>query len=93
MTKHIILTHGDGEKVCECDVCGKQFVDIHGLAKHKMHHTGEKPYECEDCGKKFYQNSEMVISIHRWRNHGGENPFKCSVCGYESLSRVHLRST
>ena len=72
------LRSHSGEKLYECNQCGKAFAGLSHLQYHHRTHTGEKPFECNQCGKAFSRLS--VLQYHR-RTHTGEKPFECNQCG------------
>lgn len=54
LEKHEMGVHG-GVKVKKhrCDTCGKSFLEIHDLNRHKLTHLSEdeKKFPCKECGK------------------------------------------
>ncbi|XP_028332134.1 zinc finger protein 227-like isoform X2 [Gouania willdenowi] len=67
-----------GEKLFNCDVCGKRIKYRHNLKTHMRVHTGEKSYGCDVCGQRFAH--QQNLKTHK-RTHTGEKPFVCQVCG------------
>ncbi|XP_043938464.1 zinc finger protein 408 isoform X2 [Protopterus annectens] len=60
-----------------CDVCGKGFIQLCHLKKHRFIHTGYKPFLCTECGKSY--SSEESFKAHLLF-HRGVRPFKCKQC-------------
>lgn len=45
-----------------CKVCGKQFLRLGGLNRHKKIHLGIKPFKCEKCNKTFQE--KLALTRH-----------------------------
>ncbi|KAF2905164.1 hypothetical protein ILUMI_01010 [Ignelater luminosus] len=67
-----------GEKLYECNYCGKMYKHANSLKIHIRTHTLERPYVCSHCGKGFKQYG--ALSYHL-RSHTGEQPYACKICG------------
>ena len=51
----------------ECHDCGKKFLALSKLKRHRIVHTGEKPFSCEICSSKFTQKVNLqkhIIKLH-----------------------------
>ena len=70
------LTHG--EKLYQCKVCSKKFLDNSKLRRHSLVHSGEKPFRCDICNKKFSLDFNLRTHL---RIHSGEKPYACIFPG------------
>lgn len=74
-----------------CDICVKQFHNVHDLLMHKRRHTGERPYPCTQCSKRFYDAHNLKQHLVR---HTDERPYTCSYCSkrfpHESYLKRHM---
>lgn len=59
-----------GEKLYECDYCGKVFSIGFNFNVYRRIYTGEKFYECFICGKVFsdYSFFRSYVKIYRGRS-------------------------
>ena len=78
---------------CDHDGCGRQFVDLRSLTKHKRTHS--KPFQCTAlirggvaCGKSF--GNKRNLKIHA-RSHRNDRREKCSFCGLTFCDPSTLR--
>ncbi|XP_067902924.1 zinc finger protein 408 [Heterodontus francisci] len=76
------------ERRYRCDDCGKGFIQMCHLKKHRFTHTGHKPYLCNECGKSY--SSEESFKAHQML-HRGERPFKCQQCDKAYALKRDLR--
>ncbi|XP_072447918.1 zinc finger protein 408 isoform X2 [Chiloscyllium punctatum] len=76
------------ERRYRCDDCGKGFIQLCHLKKHRFTHTGHKPYLCTECGKSY--SSEESFRAHQML-HRGERPFKCQQCDKAYALKRDLR--
>ncbi|XP_069479303.1 zinc finger protein 408 isoform X2 [Ambystoma mexicanum] len=60
-----------------CQECGKAFIQLCHLKKHRYVHSGQKPYLCTECGKSY--SSEESFKAHVLA-HRGVRPHKCTQC-------------
>ena len=51
-----------------CDDCGKAFVSISKLARHKVVHSKVKGWSCSGCGTAFSQKSALTVHLKRRAN-------------------------
>ena len=70
LTKHMRIH--TGEKLFECEICRKTFMNSSGLPSHMRIHTGEKLYKCENCRKIFLASFSFPAHM---RIHTEERPF------------------
>lgn len=76
------------ERRYKCEDCGKGFIQLCHLKKHRFTHTGYKPYMCNECGKRY--SSEESFRAHQML-HRGERPFKCQKCDKAYALKRDLR--
>ncbi|XP_064423091.1 zinc finger protein 408 [Latimeria chalumnae] len=76
------------ERKYSCNECGKAFIQLCHLKKHKFIHTGHKPFLCTECGKSY--SSEESFKAHVLF-HQGERPFKCKQCDKAYGTKRDLR--
>ncbi|KAM6068299.1 zinc finger protein 408 [Theristicus caerulescens] len=60
-----------------CGECGKAFLQLCHLKKHRFVHAGYKPFLCTECGKSY--SSEESFKAHVLA-HRGVRPFQCTQC-------------
>ncbi|KAM6131428.1 zinc finger protein 408 [Pterocles gutturalis] len=60
-----------------CGECGKAFLQLCHLKKHRFVHAGHKPLLCTECGKSY--SSEESFKAHALA-HRGVRPFPCTQC-------------
>ncbi|XP_078540829.1 zinc finger protein 408 [Lissotriton helveticus] len=60
-----------------CQECGKAFIQLCHLKKHRYIHSGQKPFLCTECGKSY--SSEESFKAHVLA-HRGVRPYKCTQC-------------
>ncbi|XP_014805648.1 PREDICTED: zinc finger protein 408 [Calidris pugnax] len=60
-----------------CGECGKAFLQLCHLKKHRFVHAGHKPFLCTECGKTY--SSEESFKAHLLA-HRGVRPFQCTQC-------------
>uniref|UniRef100_A0A8B9G784 C2H2-type domain-containing protein n=1 Tax=Amazona collaria TaxID=241587 RepID=A0A8B9G784_9PSIT len=60
-----------------CGSCGKAFLQLCHLKKHRIVHAGHKPFLCTMCGKHY--SSEESFEAHVLA-HQGVQPFQCTQC-------------
>ena len=81
-----------GNKVFQCNDCGKCFNAHYNLTRHMPIHTGVRPFICKVCGKGFRQAS--TLCRHKII-HTEEKPHKCSIClksfNRSSTLNTHMR--
>ncbi|KAH0620750.1 hypothetical protein JD844_021480 [Phrynosoma platyrhinos] len=65
------------ERRHRCEECGKAFLQLCHLKKHRFVHTDHKPFLCTECGKSY--SSEESFKAHIL-GHRGVRPFACPHC-------------
>lgn len=71
------LKKADGERRYHCEECGKAFLQLCHLKKHRFVHTDHKPFLCPECGKSY--SSGESFKAHTM-GHRGVRPFPCAQC-------------
>uniref|UniRef100_A0A8D0GFG5 Zinc finger protein 408 n=1 Tax=Sphenodon punctatus TaxID=8508 RepID=A0A8D0GFG5_SPHPU len=66
-----------GERRHRCEECGKAFLQLCHLKKHRFVHSDHKPFLCTECGKSY--SSEESFKAHVL-GHQGVRPFRCMQC-------------
>ncbi|KAK7796109.1 hypothetical protein U0070_012541, partial [Myodes glareolus] len=93
-----------GEKLYECNQCGKALAQHSNLQTHKRTHTGEKPYECNQCDHSNLQRFKRIkngmneisvikpfygLFIFKCRNvHIQENNHEWNLCGKSFVTKI-----
>ncbi|XP_050417505.1 zinc finger protein 333 [Patella vulgata] len=69
-----------GERIHQCEECGKCFNRIETLRSHSfIHQFPEKHFACNMCPKRFLQRSALYN--HKSEMHRESKRFSCMVCG------------
>ncbi|XP_051778668.1 zinc finger protein 408 [Erpetoichthys calabaricus] len=80
-TKHLVKSVTSlsdvRERKYKCEECGKCFLQLCHLKKHRLTHLEYKPFLCTECGKAY--SSQESFRAHLLL-HKGERPFKCQQC-------------
>ncbi|XP_053131538.1 zinc finger protein 408 [Hemicordylus capensis] len=71
------LREAGSERRHRCEECGKAFLQLCHLKKHRFVHTDHKPFLCTECGKSY--SSEESFKAHLL-GHKGVRPFPCLQC-------------
>ncbi|XP_033740217.1 zinc finger protein 665-like isoform X2 [Pecten maximus] len=72
------MKHHAGQRVSHaCDLCGKEYLNITALYRHRKLHDKDGTYTCKACGLRY--NSMESLWRHA-KTHLEDKPFKCSVC-------------
>lgn len=73
-----------GEKIFNCDICGKTFASKGHCVRHRRIHTNEMPFSCDLCDQKFKWHSSLTWHL---RSHTIPS-YRCDVCDttFTSLS-------
>ena len=68
-----------GEKIFNCDVCGKAVATIGALKTHMRKHDQNilRNHQCFECGKAFANKGSLKMHL---KVHTDELPHQCSVC-------------
>uniref|UniRef100_A0A8C3KIJ5 Zinc finger protein 408 n=1 Tax=Calidris pygmaea TaxID=425635 RepID=A0A8C3KIJ5_9CHAR len=89
-----------------CGECGKAFLQLCHLKKHRFVHAGHKPFLCTECGKSYSSEESFkgcpcpVCGRHlatpgslrnHMRLHTGERPYACPHCAKDFRQRSSLR--
>ncbi|XP_060619674.2 zinc finger protein 408 [Anolis sagrei] len=61
----------------QCEECGKAFMQLCHLKKHRFIHTDHKPFLCTECGKSYSSDESFKAHI---LGHRGVRPFACPQC-------------
>ncbi|KAM4607939.1 uncharacterized protein ACJ7VT_016091 [Polymixia lowei] len=77
-----------GEKMFQCEICGKAYTTISQLKTHKQTHS-EKSFICDICGNAFYQSGHLTR--HKLV-HEEVKPFHCETCGKGFTQAEGLRN-
>lgn len=73
-----VLSHKElARRRYRCGECGKAFLQLCHLKKHRFVHAGHKPFLCTECGKSC--SSEESFKAHLLA-HRGVRPFECPQC-------------
>lgn len=60
-----------------CETCGKAFVNLRRLERHKGSHD-KGPFKCDICLLEF--SNSYTMDSHKRRKHGKWNLYKCPKC-------------
>ncbi|XP_055711531.1 zinc finger protein 26-like [Phlebotomus papatasi] len=75
-------------KVCVCEICGKDFKTPGALKDHSYTHGVTKPHACTKCPKRFV--SKTRLKIHTMRHEGIKN-YECTFCGLKTVTARELK--
>uniref|UniRef100_A0A8B9R6Y0 C2H2-type domain-containing protein n=1 Tax=Anas platyrhynchos TaxID=8839 RepID=A0A8B9R6Y0_ANAPL len=78
-----VLSHkGLARRRYQCGECGKAFLQLCHLKKHRFVHAGHKPFLCTECGKSCSSEESFKHDLQEHRVlHSGQRPFSCEHCG------------
>lgn len=89
------------DKLFECGLCDKSFVDLGSWKRHRMCHTDVRKYSCNLCGKAFYEKYSLRVhqtshffssSVKTDKNTDVSSTFTCHVCGKQLKSRTAMKN-
>lgn len=67
-----------GEKLIECELCKKVFLQQHSIDLHMKTHTKNCQYECDICGQKYQRKD--ALKMHIQATHSQQAAFQCELC-------------
>lgn len=83
---HLKITHV-GEKLHNCRLCKKAFLQQHSIDLHMQTHAKKCQYECDICGEKYHRKD--ALKMHIQAKHSQESAFQCNVC----MKKFYKKST
>ncbi|XP_050412920.1 zinc finger E-box-binding homeobox 1 [Patella vulgata] len=92
VSKRYLTTHmikHNGEKIHQCEKCGKCFNRIHSLRFHELiHNVTEKNFFCDVCPSSFFHNYQLLR--HKKQMHENPIQWSCQVCGKMYNTKYYL---
>ncbi|XP_023612028.1 zinc finger protein 37A [Myotis lucifugus] len=76
-----------GEKIYDCNKCGKSFHEKSYLTQNQSVHKGKKTYDCNKCGKVFHKKTDLT---QHQGTHIGKKPYECNECGKSFFVKSNL---
>ena len=65
----------------DCTACGKSFMSLWGLNRHKKSHAGTFKFTCDDCGQGFQEAA--ALTTHKTIKHQAAKGHRCEICKKE----------
>lgn len=88
------------DRLFECGICDKSFVDLSSWKRHRMCHMDVRKYSCNLCGRAFnekyslkvHQTSHFYSSLRADKHSDIDSKFSCHICGKILKSRTAVKN-